>query len=74
MVEILHFKKGATIIKLNATITNLNVQGILMSNFWRDKNIAYIHLTMPCRAQNTTLQPVSTFWYNLCFFPSLPAC
>jgi hypothetical protein len=31
MVEILNFKNGAIIIKLNAAITNLNVWGILMS-------------------------------------------
>jgi hypothetical protein len=29
MVEILNFKKRATIIKLNATVTNLEVQGSL---------------------------------------------
>jgi hypothetical protein len=32
MVEILNFKKGATIIKLNAAVANLNVHGILMSH------------------------------------------
>jgi hypothetical protein len=30
MVEILDFKTGATIIKLNAAVTDLNVGGILM--------------------------------------------
>jgi hypothetical protein len=45
MVEILHFKKRETIIKLNTAVTNLNVQGILMSHCWRVKNIEYIHLT-----------------------------
>jgi hypothetical protein len=30
MVDILNFKKGATMIKLNATVTDLNVRGILM--------------------------------------------
>jgi hypothetical protein len=38
MVEILNFKMGATIIKLNAGVTNLNVLGILMSRYARDKN------------------------------------
>jgi hypothetical protein len=45
MVKILHFKKGETIIKLNTAVTNLNVQGILMSHCGRDKNTEYIHLT-----------------------------
>jgi hypothetical protein len=45
MVEISNFKKGATIIKLNAIVINLNVQGILMSHCRRDKNMEYIHLT-----------------------------
>jgi hypothetical protein len=45
MVEILNFKKGASIIKLNTAVTNLNVQGILLSHFRRDKNTEYIHLT-----------------------------
>jgi hypothetical protein len=45
MVEILNFKKGTTIIKLNATVTNLNVLGILMSHCGRDQNTEYIHLT-----------------------------
>jgi hypothetical protein len=35
MAEILNFKKGATIIKLNAAITNLNVWEILMSPVWQ---------------------------------------
>jgi hypothetical protein len=29
MIEILNFEKGVTVIKLNAAVTNLNVQGIL---------------------------------------------
>jgi hypothetical protein len=41
----LNFKNGATIIKLNAAVTNLNVQGILMSHCGRDKNAESIHLT-----------------------------
>jgi hypothetical protein len=45
MVEILNFKKGATVIKLNATITNLNVWGVLMFHCRIDKNMEYIHLT-----------------------------
>jgi hypothetical protein len=31
MVEILNFKKGATVIKLRTTVTNLNVRGILIN-------------------------------------------
>jgi hypothetical protein len=38
MIEIFHFKKGAQIIKLNTTLTNLNVQGNLMCHCRRDKN------------------------------------
>jgi hypothetical protein len=38
MVAILNFKNGAMIIKLNAAVTNLHVQGILISHCWRDKN------------------------------------
>jgi hypothetical protein len=38
MIEILNFKEGATIIKLNASVTNLNIQGILMSHCKRVKN------------------------------------
>jgi hypothetical protein len=38
MIEILNFKKGATIIKLNAAVTNVNVWGILMSHCVRVKN------------------------------------
>jgi hypothetical protein len=45
MVEILNFKNGATIIKLNAAVTNLNVHEILMSHCGRDKNTEYIDLT-----------------------------
>jgi hypothetical protein len=37
MVEIMNFKKGATIIKLNASVTNLNFWGILMPHCGRDK-------------------------------------
>jgi hypothetical protein len=36
MLEVLNFKNGTTIIKLNAAVTNLNVQGILMSHCERD--------------------------------------
>jgi hypothetical protein len=36
MVQVLNFKKGATIIKLNTAVTNLNVWEILMSHFGRD--------------------------------------
>jgi hypothetical protein len=39
VIEILHFKKGAKIIKLNAAVTNLSVQGNLMCHCRRDKNI-----------------------------------
>jgi hypothetical protein len=41
MVEILNFKKGATITKLNATVINLYVWGILMPDCGRD-NMEYI--------------------------------
>jgi hypothetical protein len=43
MVQILSFKKGATIIKLNAAATNLNFRGILMSNCGREwHTVAYL--------------------------------
>jgi hypothetical protein len=45
MIEILNFKKIPTIIKLNATVTNLNVCRILMPHCRRDKNTEYTHLT-----------------------------
>jgi hypothetical protein len=45
MVEILNFKRGATIIKLNAAVTNLNVQEMLMPHCGRGKNTEYIYLT-----------------------------
>jgi hypothetical protein len=38
MAEILNFEKGATILELQAAVTNLDVQGILMSHCRRDKN------------------------------------
>jgi hypothetical protein len=38
MIEILHFKVGEKIIKLNATVTNLNVWGNLLCHCGRDKN------------------------------------
>jgi hypothetical protein len=44
MVEILNFKKGATIIKLNTTVRNLNVCGILMPDCGKDKETKYIPL------------------------------
>jgi hypothetical protein len=44
MVEILNFKEEATIIKLNPTVTNLNVGGILMSHCRPDKNTENIPL------------------------------
>jgi hypothetical protein len=44
MVGISNFKMGATLIKLNATVTNLNDSGILMSHCWRDKNMENIPL------------------------------
>jgi hypothetical protein len=37
MVEILTFEKGATIIKLNAEVTNSNFWGTVMSYFRRDR-------------------------------------
>jgi hypothetical protein len=39
MAEILYFKNGATIIKLNTTVTNLNFGRIFMSHCRRDKNM-----------------------------------
>jgi hypothetical protein len=45
MIEILHFKKGAKIIKLNTAVTNLNVRGNLMGLCGRDKNTEKKHLT-----------------------------
>jgi hypothetical protein len=45
MAEILNFKKGSTIIKLNTVVTSLNVRGILMSHCGRSKNTEYMHLT-----------------------------
>jgi hypothetical protein len=44
MVEISNFKKGATVIKLNTSVTNLNVLGILMPHCGRDKTTEYIHV------------------------------
>jgi hypothetical protein len=44
MVETLNFKKGATVIKLNTAVTNLNVRGILMSHCRRGKNTENIPL------------------------------
>jgi phosphoribosylpyrophosphate synthetase len=43
MVKILNFKEGATIIKLNNVVRDLNVWGILMSHCGRD-NTEIIHL------------------------------
>jgi hypothetical protein len=40
MVEILNFK-NETVIKLNAAITNLNAQGILMYLYGRDNRKIY---------------------------------
>jgi hypothetical protein len=45
MIEVLHFKKRAKVIKLNTTVTNLNVQGNLMCHCGRDKNREKNHLT-----------------------------
>jgi hypothetical protein len=45
MIEILNFKKGATVIELNTAETNLNVWGILMSHNRRGKNMENIPLT-----------------------------
>jgi hypothetical protein len=44
MVEIPNFKKGATIIKLNAAVTNL-MSGELMSYCGKGKNMENKHLT-----------------------------
>jgi hypothetical protein len=45
MIEILHFKKGAKIIKLNTTVTNLNVRENSMCHCGRQKNTEKNHLT-----------------------------
>jgi hypothetical protein len=42
--EIFNFKKGATGIKLNTAVTNLNVLRISVSHCGRDKNMEYIPL------------------------------
>jgi hypothetical protein len=42
MVEILNFKKRATVIKLNTAVRNLNVWRILMSCYGRN-NMEYMH-------------------------------
>jgi hypothetical protein len=44
MVAILNFKKGATTVKLNTAVTNLNVQGNVIAHCGID-NMEYIHLT-----------------------------
>jgi hypothetical protein len=44
MVEILNFKKGATVTELNPALTDLNVWGILMPHCQRDKNMESIPL------------------------------
>jgi hypothetical protein len=44
MVEMLNFKR-ATIMELNAAVTNLNIQGIIMSHYGRDKSMENIHTT-----------------------------
>jgi hypothetical protein len=44
MIEILNFKKGATIVILNVAVTNLNIWGILMSRSRTDKNTENIPL------------------------------
>jgi hypothetical protein len=47
MTEILHFKNGAKIIKLNATVTNLNVGGgNLMCHHGREKDTEKNHLSV----------------------------
>jgi hypothetical protein len=38
MIEIMYYKNGAIIIKLNAAVSNLNVRGILMSLCGRDEH------------------------------------
>jgi hypothetical protein len=39
MFEILNFKKGVTITKLNTSVTNLNVWRILMPHCGRNENM-----------------------------------
>jgi hypothetical protein len=43
MTEILHFKKGAKIMKLNTAVTNLNVRGNLMYHCGGVKNAEKNH-------------------------------
>jgi hypothetical protein len=43
MIEILYFKKGAKILKLNTAVTTLNIQGNLMCHCGRDKNTENNH-------------------------------
>jgi hypothetical protein len=45
MIEILYFKKGANIIKLNVALTNLSFYGNLMCHCGRDKNKEENHMT-----------------------------
>jgi hypothetical protein len=45
MIEILHFKMGAKIMKLNISVTNLNIRGNLMCHCGRDENTEKNHLT-----------------------------
>jgi hypothetical protein len=45
MIETLHFKKGVKGIKLNATVTNLNVLGNFVCLYRRDDNTEKNHLT-----------------------------
>jgi hypothetical protein len=44
------FKNGATIVRLNAAVTNLNVWGILMSHCGIDENIEYTPLVKNCKS------------------------
>jgi hypothetical protein len=67
MIEIFHFKVGATIIKLNATVTNLNVQGNLMCHCRRENNMGKIHICccLHCGATPMSI-PLEHTMHTLC--------
>jgi hypothetical protein len=45
VIEILHSKKGAKIIKLNTAVKNLNAQGNLVCHCGKEENTEKNHLT-----------------------------
>jgi hypothetical protein len=65
MIEIFHFKVKARIIKLNAAVMNVNVQGNLMCHCRRENNMEKIHLTVKISAAfNAALLQQSGCSYN----------